>query len=391
MTATNSAPPKVIVVTPWYGGSEGGVAVVTESLVQSLMSARIPCCVIELLADAKFPRMRQGAYGETVVGLCVRDPAAVSGSLSKVGAVARDILAKRAFKSLLPTDGRKCVVHFHYSAAEYELFVNLCARYNLPAVSTFHGGDLVVNLRDARTYDVAKLQVQRSGAVTAVSESLRETTLHFFPDIGSRLSVIYNAVPPDFSASIQQTAATGVRDIDVLYVGNLIERKGVDVLLRAWAAVQRDRPSGRLAVAGAGEQLSRLQSLANELGVAKSVDFLGRKSRSELPSLYQRAKVLAVPSRSEPLGVVVLEGALSGAAVVASNTGGIPEMITNEKTGLLVTVDSPEHLAAALLRLLNNDQERRMFAERARLHVAERFGAAHIIEQYQDIYTRLTA
>lgn len=389
MTYIKARSPKVIVITPWYGGSDGGVAVVTHALIQGLTRAGVACAAIEIVADAIAPRVTRGSCGEVIIALCLRDHTTARSLLSKLGAMTRDYLATRAFKSLLPTDGSPCVAHFHYTSPLYAQFVKLCERYDIPIVSTFHGGDLDVNLRDPRTYEVAKLQVNQSGAVTAVSQSLRETTMQFFPDIDARLSVIYNAVPPDFSASIEKHALTDTRDIDVLFVGNLIARKGADVLIHAWAAVQRARPSSRLALAGDGDALDSLKSLAKDLGIEQSVDFLGRQSRSDLPALYQRAKVLAVPSRSEPLGVVVLEGAASGAAVVASNTGGIPEIIKDGETGLLVAVDAPDQLADALLRVLNDDMLRQKLAEAGRLRVATRFGMARIVKEYRAIYSQL--
>lgn len=390
MTTSNTArSPKVILITPWYGGNEGGVAVVTESLVRSLLKAGTPCAVIELMSDGWTPQTRLGPGGETIVRVCLRDRAEATGLVSRAGAVVRDVLATRAFKALLPTDGRGCVAHFHYTAPQYDLLVKLCQRWRIPVVSTFHGGDLMVNLQNARTYSVAKSQVKQSGAVTAVSHSLRNTALEFFPGNEARISVIYNAVPPDFAAAVQQTSAENSRDIDVLYVGNLIARKGVDVLLRAWAIVQRARPASRLILAGAGEELTRLQSLASELGITDSVEFAGRKSRAELPALYERAVVLAVPSRAEPLGVVILEGALSGAAIVASNVGGIPELVQHGANGLLVPADDPEKLGGALLQLLDDPTYRTTLTADGARRVREQFTAEHIGGQYRALYEQV--
>lgn len=389
MTTTNAAgSPKVILITPWYGGNEGGVAVVTESLVRSLMNSGVPCAVIELMSDGLAPQTRIGSSGETIVRVCLRDATKAHGLVSKAGVAIRDALATRAFKALRPTDGRGCVVHFHYTASQYDLFVRLCQRWSIPVVSTLHGGDLVVNLQDARTYKVAQSQVQASGAVTVVSQSLRTTALQFFPGNEARISVIYNAVPPDFAAAVQQASAKS-RDIDVLYVGNLIARKGVDVLLRAWTIVQQSRPASRLVLAGAGEELARLQALAGELKISNSVEFAGRKSRADLPGLYGRAAVLAVPSRAEPLGVVILEAALSGAAVVASNVGGIPELVQQGENGLLVPAENPEMLADALLQLLNDSANRDRLAANGARRAREQFTAEHIAAQYRALYQQV--
>lgn len=388
MPPISATQPKVIVVTPWYGGNEGGVAVVTESLVRSLVDAGVPCAVIQMMADGWKPQTRLGNAGEKIVSVCVRDQTQASGLVSKVGARIRDILATRALKSLLPTDGRGCVVHFHYAVAEYDLFVKLCTRWRIPMVSTFHGSDIVVNMGDARNRSVTRERVTRSFAVTTVSEALRQTTLALFPEIADHAYVVHNAVPPSFIDAAAVAPFPPSRDLDVLFVGNLVALKGVDVLIRAWASVLTEAPQARLTIAGHGPLANELPELANSLGIGHAIKFVGRQSRAELPVLYRRARVLAVPSRTEALGVVILEGQLSGAAIVASNVGGIPEVVKHGETGLLVPADNPELLARALLELLNNAEYRDSLAAAGTKQVEELFTAEHIGDQYLELYRR---
>lgn len=385
---TSAAEPKVIVVTPWYGGNEGGVAVVTESLVRSLVDAGVPCAVIQMMSDGFRPQIRRGNSGEKIVALCVRDQTQAAGVVSKGGAAIRDVIATRAFKALLPTDGRGCVVHFHYAAPEYELFANLCTRWGIPVVSTFHGSDIVVNMSDARTRSVTQKRVTHSFAVTAVSQALRQTAIARFPEIADYTFVVHNAVPPSFIDAAAKAPFPASRDLDVLFVGNLVALKGVDVLIRAWASVLVEAPDARLTIAGNGPLAGELPELANSLGISHAVNFVGRQSRAELPTLYRRARILAVPSRSEALGVVILEGQLSGAAIVASDTGGIPEVVKHGETGLLVPPDNPELLARALLQLLNDADYRSTLAAAGTRQVSEFFTAEHIGGQYRELYRR---
>lgn len=388
---TTASTPKVIVVSPWYGGNEGGVAVVAESLVQSLIQEGIPCAAIIVAADGLKPAYNTGQSGEQIVTLCVRDAGSATDFRAKVGVEMREFIARRAFRGLMPTDGRPCVVHLHYSTSEYSFFAKLCGELNIPMITTFHGSDLTVNLEDARTRDVTRAVVQQCKVVTAVSAALRETAISTFPEIASHTEVVHNSVPPDFVAAAEAAPATD-RDIDVLYVGNLIPRKGVDVLLHAWHTVIRDSPDAKLVVAGGGEDAQMLSSLARELNIEHSVSFTGRQSREALPALYKRAKVLVVPSRNEPLGVVVLEGMLCGAAVVASATGGIPEIITDNEHGVLVPVEDSLSLAKGIARLLNDEVTRNRFAAAGRARVQGAFSSSGIAKQYRAIYERaLTA
>ena len=383
-----AATPKIIVVTPWYGGNEGGVAVVTESLVQSLTQGGVPCAVVIVVPDARRPKHTVGQSGEHIVALTIRDREAATSLRSRIGAIVRDHIATRAFRKLLPTDGRNCVVHLHYAMPEYSFFTTWCARLGIPMVSTFHGTDVTADLADVRTLETTRTVMQACRVVTAVSESLRRATVAHFPDIEQRSVVVHNAVPPDFATAAQLNAEDSRRDIDVLYVGNLNQRKGADVLLTAWKEVLETFGSAHLTVAGGGEDAPMLLALARELGIEHTVRFLGRQGRRDLPALYRRAKVLAVPSRAEGLGLVVLEGLLCGAAVVATETGGIPEIITNEEHGLLVPSGNAPMLAHRISQLLGDEALRVRLATAGCERVQRHFSAAGIAEQYRAVYSR---
>lgn len=383
-----AVPPKIIVVTPWYGGNEGGVAVVTESLVQSLMQEGVHCAAIIMAADGWRPKHSVGQSGERIVELCIRDRGAPASLVSRIGALIRDRVAARAFRALVPAKGRHCVVHLHYSMPEYSFFSTWCRRWGIPMVTTFHGSDLTVNLEDPRTLQVTRTVVHECRVVTAVSEALRRAAVEHFPEIEERSVAVHNAVPPDFATAAHRQTESTPRDIDVLYVGNLIQRKGVDVLLTAWQQVLKTLESARLTVAGAGEDAAALQALARELGIDHTVRFLGRQARRDLPALYRRAKVLAVSSRAEPLGVVVLEGLLCGTAVVASAVGGIPEIITHDVHGLLVPAENAPMLARGILQLLSDETLRTTLAAAGRERVEQYFSSQGVARQYRAIYDR---
>jgi glycosyltransferase involved in cell wall biosynthesis len=141
----------------------------------------------------------------------------------------------------------------------------------------------------------------------------------------------------------QFSASDAERDIDVLYAGRLSVEKGVDVLIGALA----DLEGIRTVVAGTGPMEQELRHRAGD-----RVEFVGWLPREELASWYTRARLLVVPSRSEPQGVVVLEAMASGTPVLGARTGGIPEMIEEGRTGWLVDPGDAGALGAALTRLL---------------------------------------
>lgn len=144
----------------------------------------------------------------------------------------------------------------------------------------------------------------------------------------------------------------------VLFVGRLVAQKGVDILLRAFAAVLTRLPQARLVVAGDGDQALYLQRLARYLGVMSRVEFVGWQSGEDLVRCYGRADVVAMPSRYEPFGLVALEAMSCGRPVVATRTGGLAEVIDDGRTGILVPAGDHLRFAQALVRLLTDDQAR---------------------------------
>ena len=144
----------------------------------------------------------------------------------------------------------------------------------------------------------------------------------------------------------------------ILTVGRLAasERyKGVDDLIRAVAQLRPTIPDLHLAVAGDGDDLMRLETLAAEMNVSNSVHFLPGLSRERLAACYARANVFALPSTGEGFGLVFLEAMALGTPIVAVAAGGSTDLVENEINGLLVPPHDPKQLADALARLLCDD------------------------------------
>jgi glycosyltransferase involved in cell wall biosynthesis len=137
----------------------------------------------------------------------------------------------------------------------------------------------------------------------------------------------------------------------VMFVGVLESYKGVDVLLHAWADVVKQVPQARLRLVGEGNLRANLIRLTQELDVSASVEFLGRIPREQMPSMFDSARMLVLPSRSEGLGLVVIEAMARGRPIVATAVGGIVELV-HEGVGRLVAPDDPTALGEAISSLL---------------------------------------
>ena len=163
------------------------------------------------------------------------------------------------------------------------------------------------------------------------------------------------AILPPSTPAAPSTAAGAARRIEpfILYVGQLIRGKGVDLLLDSFALLRRDRPGLRLVVAGSGNADGKLREKANGLGLDDCVDFRGQVGEAELDDLYARAALLAVPSRwPEPFGMVGLEAMRRGLPVAAFAAGGIPDWLEDGVTGFLAKPGDPRSLAEAIGKIL---------------------------------------
>jgi glycogen synthase len=173
----------------------------------------------------------------------------------------------------------------------------------------------------------------------------------------------------------------------VLAIGRMVWQKGFDVLLHAFQRVKEE--GFDLILAGDGEELVRLRSLAAELGVGGKVHFLGRADRLKAVSLFLGAEFVVLPSRvDEGMPVVCAETLAAGKAMVATRVGGVPEIVTEEGTGLLVDAEDVEGLAAGMKRMMTAKDERSRYARQATQR-AERFSWSEIGNEYIKVYEGL--
>jgi len=168
----------------------------------------------------------------------------------------------------------------------------------------------------------------------------------------------------------------------LLWVGRLQPWKGVDVALRAL----REIPQAYLMIVGDGETRADLERLAQELGLAERVRFLGALPRERLPSIYAAADLLLATSfASETFGIGLVEAQACGLPVVASRFGGFPEVIDEGHTGLLVPPRDPTALAAAVRTLLNDPERRRAMADAAPGWAAQ-FSWSAVVDRIEAVY-----
>lgn len=184
--------------------------------------------------------------------------------------------------------------------------------------------------------------------------------------------------------------------ITILFVGRLIEIKGLPVLLKAFEKVLQEYPDARLNVVGDGPLMRYSVELAKELGIFKNVIFSGFLAGEPLKDSFRNATMLVLPSittrtgETEGLGMVLVEAISFGIPVIGSNIGGIPDIIIDGKTGLLFQPGNDVELAEKILLLIKNESLRRTLVEEGQKHIIENFSWDYIINKLETTILELT-
>ena len=203
------------------------------------------------------------------------------------------------------------------------------------------------------------------------TEGLLPTKFH------TKIDILYPAVDPSIVESVSSIPKTSSTKT-VLFVGRLVERKGVDVLMRSFSDCLPEIPDANLEIVGDGPEFDKLLQLSRSLRLNGRVRFTGKLIGTELFNRYSNSDVFVMPSRAikgdvEGFGTVFLEAALFGKPSIGTRSGGIPEAIVDGETGLLVPEGDNVALESALKSILLDTSLRKHLGENARKRVLEKF------------------
>lgn len=276
------------------------------------------------------------------------------------------------------------VIHVHWPLPLALLGWAAQRRRHPPIVTTFYGAELRLGFRRFIAW-----AARRSARVIAISSYTR-TALRELVDVPIEV-IPYAPSSPGYLPSSSSAPRQAPNSATVLFVGRLVERKGVAYLIEALGQLQNQRRE-QLVVVGEGPERPRLELRARELGLSDRVVFRGRISDAELRRAYETADVFVLPSvldsrgDTEGLGVVLLEAMNYGVPVIASNIGGIVDIVVDNETGLLVPPADPAALARALEGLLSDRARARELGEAGRRRLAERFSWEAIVARVEAVY-----
>lgn len=363
-------------------GGLGGVDVVVMNLAAKFRSAGHAAGIVEIV-DGK-PNKRSLPDGIPVWGVTVPSYPTVRRPRSWASFSRATFQLLRAVREFDPD-----IVNVHFPLIQS---IPVVGAHSLPhkwrLVATVHNSDIrVAPFQDPSIRSWQARLFTRADAVTAVNQALLEDANSLFPEIGQKGHVILNGVGPEWFQPLQDT---NHHQDYVLFAGRLNHVKGVDLLLNAWARVNRHFPQTALCIVGDGDQRQALEMLASDLGITDSVRFLGRKSQHDLRQLYTQAKAVVLPSRREGLPLTLLEAGAAGAICVGSRTAGIPEIIADGVTGYVVDAESPDELGAGIARTLDlSPCARSQMKLAAQTAIRDRFSEQRMIASYLDLFQLL--
>jgi len=293
---------------------------------------------------------------------------------------------------------RPALIHAHFGV-EGVYALPLAKRLKVPLVTTFHGFDATLSTAALlcspawANYPLFRHQLARQGDLFLCASSfIRDRVLAMgFPEARTRIHYI------GVDCRTIQPRDPGEETPTILHVARLVEVKGTEYLIRAFAALAPSQAKAELIIIGEGPLMRRLQELAKTLGLAQRVRFLGAQPHEQVLAWMRKAALLVLPSvrtasgRVEGLGMVMLEAAATGVPVVGSRIGGIPEGVLDGKTGFLVPERDADALAHRIGDLLDDPALRHRMGVAARLLIERRFDIHRQTETLEDLYDGLLA
>jgi glycosyltransferase involved in cell wall biosynthesis len=256
------------------------------------------------------------------------------------------------------------VINVHYPVESGLYFALLRHIRPVRLVTAIHGADILPNGHVRESYPAGvRAVLNHSHLLITPSESYKRSVLEAIPNVRPPIISIPNGIDVD---ELRSPTAPRAADAPpyVLCIAQLVAYKGVDVLIRAFSSLMADYPGLRLKLVSDGPHRAEFEELSRALGISHLVDFLGRRDRPEVVELLHGCHFFVLPSRSasESFGIAAAEALACDRAVIASRIGGLPELITHERTGLLVPPGDHVALALAMRRLLDDDALRARLA-----------------------------
>lgn len=284
------------------------------------------------------------------------------------------------------------ILHVHYAVphAICAILAKEMSNREVKIVTTLHGTDITVLGIDNSLKKMIKYGIEKSDAVTAVSNSLVNQTKEMLA-VEKEMNVVYNFVDTDEyyrreNTNLREQYAIQPDEKVIIHISNFRKVKRIQDVIYSFELIHKEVPS-KLLLIGDGPEYSEMHQLVKKLELEDAVLFLGKQNNiAELMSISDLKLLL---SEKESFGLVMIEAMACGVPCIGTNVGGIPEVIEDGENGYIVEVGDIQTLANNAIPLLTDQKMWERFSRNAVAHVNERFTASEIVNQYETIYQDL--
>lgn len=284
------------------------------------------------------------------------------------------------------------LIHAHYAMphAVCGILAKQMTNERLKVVTTLHGTDITVLGYDSSMQDMIKFAIEKSDAVTAVSNALVQETYDLIqPE--KEIRTIYNFIDvpaPKVNVEMDLKAELNIKQDEkvIIHVSNFRKVKRIPDILDSFASVAKRIPC-KLILVGDGPEMGAVNRQISQLDIRDQVILLGKQEN--LDELYAISDACVLMSEKESFGLVLLEAMVHGVPCLGTRIGGIPEVIQDGENGYIVEKGDTAHAAQRLYELLSNDERRAEMGEQAIRTVREHFETNRIVDQYEDLYASI--
>ncbi|WP_121612029.1 N-acetyl-alpha-D-glucosaminyl L-malate synthase BshA [Mesobacillus foraminis] len=284
------------------------------------------------------------------------------------------------------------LLHVHYAIphAVCAILAREMSGKDLKIVTTLHGTDITVLGYDPSLSDAIRFGIERSDAVTAVSNSLVGQTYDLI-NPKKNIQCVYNFIDDRIyrrscSSKLRQEYGILPEEKVIIHVSNFRAVKRVTDVVKTFANISKSMPA-KLLLVGDGPEMKVVCDLVNKLGLRDKVLYLGKQDNLE--ELYSISNLKLLLSEKESFGLVALEAMACGVPCIGTNVGGIPEVIEDGVTGFVCNLGDIEDFSAKAIRLLSDPDLYHQLSEHSVLAVKEKFAAQKIVEEYEAIYEQV--
>ena len=285
------------------------------------------------------------------------------------------------------------LLHVHYaiphaSAAYMAQRILKDRGINTPYITTLHGTDITLVGKDTSFEPVITFAINKSSAVTAVSQSLKNDTLGFF-DIKREIEVIPNFINVDdyqnkFDAILRKAYAPN-GEMLVTHISNFRKVKRIEDVVLIFDKIRKKIPA-KLLLVGDGPERSIIERMCREIDLCTDAVLLGKlRSTKEILAI---SDLFLLPSETESFGLAALEAMAAGCPVISTNTGGLPEVNVHGVSGYTANVGDVEAMSAYALDLLDNEHKLKIFRDNA-INTARNFDIKTVLCRYEKMYDQV--